>query len=202
MIKLVVFDLDGVLVDACEWHRIALNKALQQTCKYEISLQEHYREYNGIPTMTKLKKLNEKGIISKDKFEIIEELKQKYTIELINNTAHIREEKVQLLKYLKQNEIKVACYTNSIRQTAELMLYRTGILDLLDVVITNQDIQHAKPNPEGYKKIMNLFKCAPNETLIIEDSPKGFEAAYSSGAKVFKVNNQEQVNIELFRGYI
>ena len=202
MIKLVVFDLDGVLVDACEWHRIALNKALQQTCKYEISLQEHYREYNGIPTMTKLKKLNEKGIISKDKFEIIEELKQKYTIELINNTAHIREEKVQLLKYLKQNEIKVACYTNSIRQTAELMLYKTGILNLLDVVITNQDVEHTKPNPEGYNKIMNLFKYAPNETLIVEDSPKGFEAAYSSGAKVFKVNNQEQVNIELFRGYI
>ena len=202
MIKLVVFDLDGVLVDACEWHRIALNKALQQTCKYEISLQEHYREYNGIPTMTKLKKLNEKGIISKDKFEIIEELKQKYTIELINNTAHIREEKVQLLKYLKQNEIKVACYTNSIRKTAELMLNKTGILNLFDLVITNQDVEKSKPDPQGYLKIMNLLNINCCNTIIVEDSPKGFEAAYRSGAKVFKVNDQEQVNINLFKGFI
>ena len=41
MIKLVVFDLDGVLVDACEWHRVALNKALKALCDYEISLEEH-----------------------------------------------------------------------------------------------------------------------------------------------------------------
>ena len=37
MLELVIFDLDGVLVDACEWHRVALNEALQEVCQYEIS---------------------------------------------------------------------------------------------------------------------------------------------------------------------
>ena len=44
--KLVIFDLDGVLVDACEWHRVALNEALKEVCNYEISLEDHYGEFN------------------------------------------------------------------------------------------------------------------------------------------------------------
>ena len=57
--KLVIFDLDGVLVDACEWHRIALNEALKKACDYEISLEDHYSTFNGIPTRVKLEKLTE-----------------------------------------------------------------------------------------------------------------------------------------------
>ena len=61
--KLVIFDLDGVLVDACEWHRIALNEALKKVCNYEISLEDHYSTFNGIPTRVKLEKLTEMGKI-------------------------------------------------------------------------------------------------------------------------------------------
>ena len=154
------------------------------------------------PLQVKLQKLSDKGLIQKNKFKFIESLKQKYTIDLINNTAFIRQEKVELLSHLKEKKIKIACYTNSIRQTAELMLSKTGILNFFDLLITNQDVTKSKPDPEGYIKIMQLFDCTPNETLIVEDSPKGFEAAYCSGARIFKVNDQEQVNINLFRGYI
>ena len=59
--KLVIFDLDGVLVDACDWHRIALNRALKQACDYEISPEDHYSTFNGIPTRVKLQKLTEMG---------------------------------------------------------------------------------------------------------------------------------------------
>jgi len=202
VIELIIFDLDGVLVDACEWHRVALNKALKQVCDYEISLNDHYKDYNGIPTKIKLNKLFEKGIVSSSDFVLIEKLKQHYTIELINETACIRQEKIDLLNYLKNKQIKTACYTNSIRQTAELMLNKTGILNLFDLVTTNQDVEKSKPDPQGYLKIMNLFNINCCNTIIVEDSPKGFEAAYRSGAKVFKVNDQEQVNINLFRGFI
>ena len=74
--------MDGVLVDACEWHRIALNKALLEICNYEISLEEHFKEFNGIPTKIKLKKLADKKIIPNDEiiFEKVEFLKQKLKI--------------------------------------------------------------------------------------------------------------------------
>ena len=66
MIKLVIFDLDGVLVNACEWHRVALNEALRDVCNYEISLEDHYSTFNGIPTKKKLDILKECGIIREE----------------------------------------------------------------------------------------------------------------------------------------
>ena len=55
-VKLVIFDMDGVLVDACDWHKGALNKALLELCNYQISEKDHYSIFNGLPTKTKLKK--------------------------------------------------------------------------------------------------------------------------------------------------
>lgn len=202
MIELVIFDLDGVLVDACEWHRLALNSALKEVSNYEITLDDHKNIFNGIPTKVKLKKLLDLNIIKSEDLNKIEDLKQKNTINIINSDGKIRYEKINLLNFLKSKNIKVACYTNSIRDTAELMLNKTGILNFFDLIVTNQDVGFPKPNPEGYIKILNYFNIDKNNAIIIEDSPKGFEAAYLSGCKVFKVNNQEQVSIELFEGFI
>ena len=201
-IKLVIFDLDGVLVDACEWHRVSLNEALKEICNYEISLQDHYREYNGIPTKVKLKKLADKNIISSNLFKKIEYLKQEKTIEIINTQAYKREEKIKMMQFLKNRNIKIACYTNSIRMTAELMLRKTGIIEYFDMVITNQDVAIPKPSSEGYIKCMNNFNLTTDQCLIVEDSPNGLEAARGSGAMVIKVKNPSEVNEDLFKEYI
>lgn len=202
MIKAVIFDLDGVLVGACEWHRIALNESLKEVCNYEISLDDHYKEFNGIPTKVKLKKLAEKKIISEDKFKLIEEIKQKKTIQAINSFAYVREEKIELLKHIKSKNIKLACYTNSIRETAELMLEKTGILKFFDLVVTNQDVKNSKPDPEGYKLCFKILNLNPEETIIIEDSENGFLAASLSKANVIRVKDQEEVNLSLLEKYL
>ena len=108
-----------------------------------------------------------------------------------------KDEKVELLRQLKKNGIKVACYTNSIRLTAELILCKVGVLELLDKVYTNQDVVRTKPDPEGYIKCMEYFNVGKDECVIIEDSPKGLQAAYSSGAKVYQVKNSEDVDIDI-----
>ena len=65
--KAIIFDLDGVLVDACEWHRVALNMALKEISGYEVSLEEHKKIFNGIPTLKKLEILAERNnILQKD----------------------------------------------------------------------------------------------------------------------------------------
>lgn len=202
MIKAICFDMDGVLVDACEWHRISLNKALKEICGYEISYEEHIQFFNGIPTIKKLNILLDRGLIKKNDIEKIEELKQFNTIDVINNHCIKREEKIELMKYLKNKKILNFCYTNSIRQTTEIMLSKTGILDYFDLLLTNKDVTKPKPDPEGYKYLLNKFMLKPEEMIIVEDSPKGFEAAYLSGCKVFRVLNQEQVDINLFRGFV
>lgn len=200
--KLVVFDLDGVLVDACEWHRVALNQSLVEVCGYEISEKEHYSTFNGIPTKKKLDILEKRGLVKKTDRKLIYEQKQLKTIELIKNRCPRRPEKIKMLAQLRSAGVKLACYTNSISETGELMLRYTGIRDFFDVFLSNESVSNPKPDPEGYKRLMDFFKVKKEETLIIEDSPKGFEAAYKSGACVFRVSNPTQVDTNLFKEFI
>jgi len=193
---LVIFDLDGVLVDACEWHRLALNEALMEIANTQISLSDHYGVFNGIPTRVKLEKLIKIGSIKKEQCDSIYELKQVKTVELIKKLAVVRKEKVDLIKSLKSDGHKVACFTNSIRMTANLMLEKTGIIDLFDLILSNQDVEKPKPDPCGYIKAMEYFSFSPEKTLIVEDSPKGIEAAKLSGANVMIVSGPDEVNIE------
>ena len=193
---LVIFDLDGVLVDACEWHRIALNEALKDVGSQEISLSDHYGIFNGIPTRVKLEKLTKLGLLDEELHQEVYDLKQSKTVEIIENHAHKREEKIQMIQGLKKQGHTVACFTNSIRMTAEMMLKKTGILDMFDKVITNQDVEVPKPDPEGYLACMDFFNKSTLETLIVEDSPKGIEAANRSGAHVLVVKNPDEVNLE------
>ena len=201
-IRLVIFDMDGVLVDACEWHRVALNKALREICNYEISLKEHYEIYNGIPTKVKLEKLTDLGVLDSNKQKQVYERKQELTVETINLLADFKPEKVSLIKDLKKQGIKVACYTNSIRETAELMLKKTGVLDELDFLLTNQDVENCKPDPEGYLFLVDKYGFKKDEVLIIEDSPKGKAAAYASGCNVLEVKNPNEVILENIKEYL
>lgn len=202
MIKLIIFDMDGVLVDACEWHKDALNQALIEISNVFITDEQHYTKYNGLPTKIKLKKLVELDIIKEEDIQKIENLKQNKTINIINEKATQRQEKIELLEYLKKNNYFIACYTNSVRNTAELMLEKTGILHLFDLLITNQDVKNPKPDSEGYNKIIDFFNLTPQQTLIVEDSPKGIEAAIKTGSSVCIVKNCDEVTLKLLRSKI
>lgn len=200
--KLFIFDLDGVLVEACDWHKDALNKALQQECGFSISEEEHKKIFNGLPTKIKLKMLNKQGKVREEQYDRIEDLKQSNTIDIIKNNANERQEKINMLNILREKGHTVCCYTNSIRKTAELMLEKTGIKDKFHFILTNRDVEKPKPDPEGYVYLMTTFNFSPADTYIIEDSPKGIEAATRSGANVVKVKNSYSVDIKLLEDLI
>ena len=199
MNKAVLFDLDGVLVDACDWHYEALNRALKQISNYEISRDEHFSTYNGLPTRRKLRTLADLGIIRESDMETISDLKQELTIGVIEEFCSESVSKIAMMKLLKDAGYKIGCVTNSIRKTAGLMLEKTGIMDFFDIVITNEQTSHNKPHPEPYITALVKLNALPQDSMIVEDSPKGLEAARLTGCRVLEVKNATEVTKELFK---
>lgn len=172
----VLFDLDGVLVDACDWHYHALNDALLAAGYPIIGKKDHVSKFNGLPTRVKLRIL---GIPEKDAERINEE-KQKHTLKIISKMAKVMPEKVALHTYLKSKGIKIACVTNSIGETATEMLRATGQLDFIDLLISNEMVKNNKPSPDCYNLAVDSLGVEPRYCVCVEDSPKGIEAAKAS----------------------
>lgn len=192
MNKAILFDLDGVLVDACDWHYEALNAALITKQKQPITRDLHLTVYNGLPTHIKLNMLG----ISEDEAKDINRLKQLYTLSTIRKHAKIMPEKIEMYKHIKACGYKIACVTNSIRETAEEMLKETGQLEYMDLLITNEDVRNNKPAPDCYNIAIQRLNADPSQTIIVEDSPKGIEAAKASEVGTcFIVKNTTEVNL-------
>ena len=196
LIRAVFFDLDGVLIDACDWHYYALNAALKKIANVEIKRDEHATTFNGLPTRKKLRILTEQGRIPGDCHDNVWGEKQRLTEEVIRTRAKIDINKQEMHDLLRARGLVLCCVTNSIKKTAKLMLEKTGQLGYMSAVITNEDVKDPKPNPEGYRKAMRLFELQPEEVLIVEDSDKGYESAIMSGAYVLRVRNASDVNIK------
>tara|TARA_R110000824_G_scaffold14726_13_gene62506 strand:+ start:1204 stop:2583 length:1380 start_codon:yes stop_codon:yes gene_type:complete len=192
-IKLIVFDLDGVLVDAREIHYKALNEALLSIDeKYVIGREEHLSTYDGLSTTKKFKLLTEKKNFPEEQYDLVWKLKQEKTIQIIDNFSTDYRIK-NILKNLKEKKYTIFCATNSIRETAKLQLIRKGFFEHIDYLFSNQDVNNHKPHPEIYMRCMIKAGVSPRETLIIEDSHHGRKAALESGAYLHAVKNCEDL---------
>jgi HAD superfamily hydrolase (TIGR01509 family) len=190
MIKLIIFDLDGVLVEAKEIHYESLNLALSD--EYKITTEEHLSIYDGLKTTEKLKLLTKlKGLPVESHTEIWQ-LKQKYTLELLKSLNPL-ENVVNCIKSLSKDGYKLAVCSNSIKETVLTVLSRYDITEYFDIILSNEDVLNSKPHPEIFWKAMSSQKILPEETLIIEDSPYGLLAANRSNSNIMRVKNTKEV---------
>jgi HAD superfamily hydrolase (TIGR01509 family) len=202
MIKLVIFDLDGVLVDARELHYEALNEALADIDeKYVIGRQEHLSTYDGLSTTKKLQMLTASKRLPKDLHNSVWSLKQQKTKQIIDNFT-IDRRMARILKKFKSEGYTVACATNSIRETAKLQLIRRGFFEHIDFMYSNQDVNEPKPSTEIYLRCMLRAGCGPHETVIVEDSHIGRTGALNSGAHLCAVKNSEDVTYDKIKSVI
>lgn len=195
--KAILFDLDGVLVDMPKGHYEALNKALA-LFGAQIEEEEHLNCFNGLPTRKKLEKLEQEGRLPNGLKEFLNEIKQKYTKELIPKYCPPDYSKIIMLRHLKEKGYKLGCCSNSIKETLHLMLKSAQLFDFFDIIIGNDEIINPKPHPEIYQTTFKRLEIKPEECVIVEDAPHGIAAAKASGAKVIEVRNIEDVNLTLF----
>lgn len=194
MIKAILYDLDGVLVDATEWHYESLNEALKEVAGFTISRLDHVTTFNGLPTIKKLEILEKAGKLDRKDFDKIWGKKQEKTIEVINRMAFIDETKIRLHEGTKK--YRKICVTNSIKQTALLMLEKTGQSQYMEKIISNEDVKNPKPDPEGYEKAVSELGLKPDECMAVEDSEKGIRSATDAGTCVYQVKGYHEVTLE------
>jgi len=201
MIKAVIFDMDGVLIDAKEWHYLALNRALK-IFGHEISRVDHVTTFDGLPTKRKLQMLSVTEGLPEGLHAFLNELKQAYTQELVHTLCKPVFHHEYALSTLKSEGYKLAVASNSVRETVEAMMRKSSLAPYLDVMLSNQDVSKPKPDPEIYIAAMQRLGVTPEESLVVEDNENGIRAARAAGARVMVVNTVEEVNLQNIRRHL
>jgi HAD superfamily hydrolase (TIGR01509 family) len=189
MNKLIIFDLDGVLIESRELHYEALNAALHKVSpRLVISKEEHLSTYDGLNTTRKLELLAQRKGLDPKLFDQIWFDKQSATFKLIKQfptNPTLRE----IFSMIKEQGIKIAVASNSVRETVKLALLSIGVMEFVDYFVSNEDVSRTKPYPEMYWKCMTALNALPKTTVIIEDSHIGRQGATDSGAHLVPVRN-------------
>ena len=192
MIKALLFDMDGVLIDAKDWHYESLNRALEHF-GYTISRESHLSTFDGLPTRQKLRMLSKSRGLPTKLHEFLNALKQTYTLEISHQRCKPVFNHQYALSKLKADGYKIAVCSNSVRQSVEAMMSLSGLSGYIDLMLSNEDVTKGKPDPEMYLKAMSTFDIAPEEALILEDNDHGIEAAIASGGNLLKIGVPDDV---------
>lgn len=200
-IKAVLYDMDGVLIDAKDWHYEALNEALA-LFGMEIKRDEHLALYDGLPTRRKLEMLSASRQLPVRLHGFINEMKQRRTIELAYSRCRPFFPHQYALSRLQAEGYRQAACSNSIRNTVAVMLGQAALLPYFEFYLSNEDVAQAKPHPEIYLTAMQRMGLSPQECLIVEDNEHGIRAAKASGAHVMEVGDVYDVTYDRIRRHI
>jgi len=187
--------MDGVLIDARDWHYEALNKALG-LFGMAISRFDHLVTYDGLPTREKLKMLTMEKGFPEGLHGFINELKQQYTVEEVIMKCRPVFHHQYALARLKNEGYRLVVCSNSIRDTITIMLTKAGIIDYFDFYLSNQDVTKGKPDPEMYNTAISRLELKPEDCLIVEDNENGIRAAEASGGHLMKVTGVNDVHYQ------
>lgn len=200
-VKAIIFDMDGVLIEAKDWHYEALNRSLG-LFGYSISRYDHLVTYDGLPTKRKLEMLSLERGLPRGLHDFINEMKQIFTMEMVYARCKPVFYHEYALSHLKADGYRLAVASNSIRQTVQMMMEKSNLSQYLEFMLSNQDVTKAKPDPEIYRTAIDRFGFEPEQCLVIEDNLNGIRAAQASGAHVMVVKSVTDVNLSSIKKHL
>ncbi|MGY0395145.1 HAD family hydrolase [Fusobacterium sp. SYSU M8A802] len=194
MLKLVIFDMDGVILDS---ERVANLAWFQVSEKYDLGLNiEKLKEIKGGTAVRTLEVLSKQ--VGKTLAEKIMEEKKEIQMSIIKkeNGIKLKEGVVELLKYIKEKGLKCIVATSTTKERAEKQLKETGVYSYFDNLVYGDEIKNGKPDPEIFLKACEKIGVSPIEAVVIEDSVLGATAANRAGIKCFVVEDTMKFSIE------
>jgi beta-phosphoglucomutase-like phosphatase (HAD superfamily) len=195
VIKAILFDMDGVLIDARDWHYEALNRALD-LFGMALDRDTHLSSFDGLPTRRKLEMLQLSRGLPRQLHDFINRLKQNYTAEIVYARCRPVFQHRFALSRLQQKGYKMAVCSNSVRASVNLMMSLSQLAEYLDLQMSNEDVARSKPDPEIYLTTMQRLEVEPQQCIIVEDNEHGIQAAGSSGGHVLVVGSPIDVTYD------
>lgn len=194
-IQAILFDMDGVLIDAASWHYDALNAALQPF-GLSIGLDEHLTTFNGLSTRQKLEVLSVSRGLPRKLHEFVNKQKQKHTQALIAARCRPVFHHRYMLSRLRREGYVLAVCSNAVRETVDAMIGEARINEFFAFTLSNEDVKKPKPAPDIYLEAMARLGRQPQECLVIEDNSHGIAAARAAGARVVEVSDPDDVTYD------
>lgn len=182
MIKAVIFDMDGLMIDS---ERVTYNGYKKVLGDMGLDITEEFYTTLLGRTIETAKQLFE-NVYGKDfHLDDVIPLVHKYMADLFDNEGvPVKEGLVNLLKYLKENDYKTIVATSSQRKRVDHILNIANISQYFDDSICGDEVTHGKPNPEVFLRACEKAGVSPEEALVLEDSEAGIQAAYSGKIRV------------------
>lgn len=179
MIKAVIFDMDGLMVDT-EMISCICYREILESYGFSFTKEDYIKDYPGRTLMTSLQFIKDKYHIDDDIHEMADrfhELEDQY---VQTHGVDLKPGLVELLQYLKEHNYKIALATSSIRTRATKLLEQHHVLEYLDEMVFGNEIKRGKPFPDIFLKACEKLEVNANQALVLEDSEAGIQAAYDA----------------------
>ncbi|MGC4232020.1 MAG: HAD family phosphatase [Niabella sp.] len=176
--KAFLFDLNGTMIDDMDYHIKAWHRILNELGA-TISLERTREECYG-KNYELLERIFPGRFSNEEKYIMSIEKEKQYQHEFRPNLKLI-DGLDEFLKKSYEKGIKMAIGSAAIMFNIDFVLDGLKIRHYFDVLVSADDVQHSKPDPETYLKCAELLNIAPGECLIFEDAPKGVESALRAG---------------------
>lgn len=182
MIKAVIFDLDGLLLDT-EIVAFKVYEELGRRFNFELTLLEFMQDFCGRPLRRNVAYCNERFQLPWELEEAVEEVLRIEKM-ILDEGVDVMPGARELLSYLKDNNYKTCVASSSARERSIKLLEQHRMVEYFDDFVFGPEVERSKPNPDILLKAAEKVGVAPEDCLVLEDSQAGIQAAYSAGMKV------------------
>jgi beta-phosphoglucomutase family hydrolase len=195
MLKAVIFDLDGVIIDSEPFH-LVVNEKIFANLGINLS-EDEYQSFIGTTHQDMWSTI-------KKKYGLLQSVPELVNMQVSGNINYIKNEKIDaiegvtgLLSRLKKANIKIGIASSSPTEVIELVIKKLGISDYFSVVVGGEKIEKGKPSPDIFLKAAKVLNTKPENCVVIEDSENGVKAAKAAGMKCVGFRNPNSGNQDL-----
>ena len=195
MIKAVIFDVDGTLLDT---ERIYMKAWKEAAAEAGYVMPDVVLQKTRAVNTKDAARIFEEEIGNGFSYQAVRPIRVRIAEEIIKRESPILKPGVlELLAFLEEKGIRLSVASSTNRQGTREHLAESRILDRFEVVVGGDMVTNGKPHPDIFLKAAEALGAAPEECIVVEDSPAGIRAAHAAGMKAVLVPDQATITQEI-----